>query len=248
MARKYIFFVILLVVIAFFTQVSWVKPIVRSIFIFPAKVIKITADGTNNFFSFLYHAKTADEENLLLRKENAELKAQNALYRAKISQIEKLQSYGVSYRTLLCSVIARDPGNWFKTLVIDKGENDGVKDNMTVFLPQGVIGRTIQTQKTSSGVLLAIDKASNISVLVNQSREFGIAEGAGEKISMKFFTRDIKAKEGDEVLTSGLGGTFPKGLMLGRIKEIKKNGIVAQAVIEPSVDFNKIEEVFVLTK
>jgi len=248
MARKYILFIVFLVSLALFTQVSWVKPIVKTIFFFPVKTIKIAVNGTNNFFAFLYHAKMADEENLLLKKENTELKAQNTLYRAKIAQAERLQSYDVSYRTLLCSVVARDPGNWFKTLVIDKGMNDGVMDNMTVFLPHGVVGRTMQTQKTSSSVLLAIDKASNISVLVARSREFGIAEGAGGMISLKFFTRDIQAQEGDEVITSGVGGTFPKGLKIGRIKEIKKNGIVAQAVIEPSVEFNKIEEVFIFIK
>ena len=248
MARRYILLGVFFVVFAFFIQLPWVKPAVKTIFIFPAKAVRTVVKSTGNFFSFLYHIKFADEENAVLKKENTELKLQNILYRARITELERFKAYQVPYRAVLCAVIARDPGNWFKTLVINKGEDDGIANNMSVFMTDGIVGRTMDVQKKTCSVLLAIDKGSKISAFADPTREFGIVEGSGEIMLMNFFTNDIKAKPGDQVFSSGLGGTFPKGLVLGRIKEIRKKGLVAQAIIQPSVDFNKIEDVFVLAK
>jgi len=249
MMRRYLILSLLLIFAGFFFQLPVMKNTTRAVFLFPSKVIHVTLNGIGGFFSFLYHAKYVDEENRLLREQLNEIETRNSLYRAKISELERLKKYeSLSPGLLLSNVIARDPGNWFKTIFIDKGEGSGVRQNMVVLLHNGVVGRIIEVNPKYSTVLLAVDRGSKIAAIVRETRELGVVEGMDDFILMSFFFRDIQAKPGDTVLTSGLGGTFPKGLTLGKITQVKKVGLVAKADIEPAVDFNKLEEALILLK
>ncbi|OIN97341.1 rod shape-determining protein MreC [Candidatus Desantisbacteria bacterium CG1_02_38_46] len=247
--RRYLILSSILVFVGFFLQLPGIRNATRTAFLFPSKVIQGTLNGLGGFFSFLYHAKQVEEENRFLKEQLNEVETQNSLYRAKISELERLRKYeSLSSNLFLSKVIARDPGNWFKTLFIDKGEESGVTLNMVALLPDGVVGRIIEVSPKCSTVLLAVDRGSKIAAIVRETREFGVVEGMESFIQMSFFNRDIQVKPGDTVLTSGLGGTFPKGLILGKITQVKKGGLVPKADIEPAVDFNKLEEVFILLK
>lgn len=245
--RRYLILVLIIAFAGFFLQLPRMKNTTKTVFLFPSKVIHGTLNGIGDFFSFLRHAKKVDEENFTLHEQLLVSEAQNSLFRARISEMERMRKYeSLPSRFLLSNVIARDPSNWFKAVCIDKGENSGVSINMVALLPDGVVGRTIEVSPSSSTVLLAIDRGSKIAAIVRETRELGVAEGTENFILMNFFTRDIQAKPGDTVLTSGLGGTFPKGLVLGKITGVGKAGLVAKADIESAVDFNKLEEMLIL--
>lgn len=221
----------------------------KAVFLFPSKVIRSTINAIGGLFSFIHNLNNVNEENKSLKEQLDELRAQNSLYMAKIHEMERLKKYEpLSSRFLFSNVIARDPGNWFKTVFIDKGRDDGVEVNMVALLPGGVVGRIIEVAPKYSSVLLAVDRGSKIAAIVKETRELGFVEGMEEYLSMSFFSRDIQAKPGDTVLTSGLGGTFPKGLAIGKITQVKKGGLIARASIEPEVNFNTLEEVLVLLK
>lgn len=247
--RRYLILGLLLILAGFFLQLPTIKPVVKIVFLFPCQVIQRTVNGIGDFFSFLYQAKYLSEENKLLRKQLNEAETQNSIYLAKISELERLRKYeSASSNLLLSNVIAREPSNWFKTLIIDKGSESGIRVNMPVILPEGIVGRIIEVNKGFSTVLLAVDNGSKIAAIVAETRELGIVEGMDKFLLISFFSNKIDAKPEDTVLTSGLGGVFPKGLTLGKITDVKKDGLVAKAEVQPAVNFNKIEEVLILIK
>jgi len=249
MVRKYLLLSLIFILVIFFLQLHGVRNATKLAFLFPSKIIYRTVNGIGGFFSFLYNAKYIYEENSLLKKKLMEVEVQDSLFRAKISEMERLGKYkSLPSNFLLSDIIGRDPGNWFKTAFIDRGEESGIRPNMVALLPNGVVGRVIEVTPKYSTVLLAIDRGSKIAAIVRETREPGIVEGMESSILMSFFKRDIQAKPGDIIITSGLGGTFPKGLTIGKITQVGKEGLVATADIEPAVDFNKLEEVLVLIR
>jgi len=151
--------------------------------------------------------------------------------------------------TVLARVIGEEPTNIFNTILIDKGERDHLNKGMAVVTAGGVVGQIIRVASTNSQVLLITDNNSSIDVLIERSRAKGILTGwRGEICQIKFLGRTEDVTVGDSVITSGLGGVFPKGLDVGVIKEVDKKGwgVFQSAYVYPSVDFGKLEEVLVV--
>jgi rod shape-determining protein MreC len=146
-------------------------------------------------------------------------------------------------------VIGQDPSSWFKSVTIDKGERDGVKKGMAVISPAGVIGQVLKTAPHYTTVLLITDYNSAVDSIVQRTRAKAIVEGKGEnRCQLKYLLRTEEVAVGDVVVTSGLAGNFPKGLMVGEIKKVDKkgHGVFQYAELAPSVDLAKLEEVFVI--
>ncbi|OGP66144.1 MAG: rod shape-determining protein MreC, partial [Deltaproteobacteria bacterium RBG_13_47_9] len=146
-------------------------------------------------------------------------------------------------------VIGQDPSSWFKSVTIDKGERDGVKQGMAVVSPIGIIGRILKTAPHYATVLLITDYNSAVDSIVQRTRAKAIVEGKGEnRCQLKYLLRTEEVAIGDAVVTSGLGGNFPKGLMVGEVKKVDKkgHGVFQYAELVPSVDFAQLEEVFVI--
>ena len=145
-------------------------------------------------------------------------------------------------------VIAVDASSWFRTVTIDKGLNDGLRDGLAVVVAEGVVGRTIKCSRRTSRVLLANDAASEISALIQHNRTRGVARGKGDTITLNYALRRKDVKTGDAVITAGTGGIFPKGLPIGKISNVIKHdyGMFQTLEITPSVDFSRLEEVLVI--
>jgi rod shape-determining protein MreC len=196
-----------------------------------------------------------------LEKENRMLKQKVAGLQAETHQIKEMRLANDRLRHLLqfreknsssmigAEVIGQDPSSWFKSVTIDKGERDGVKRGMAVVSPTGIIGQILKTAPHYATVLLITDYNSAIDSIVQRTRAKAIVEGKGEnRCQLKYLLRTEEVAVGDTVVTSGLGGNFPKGLMVGEIKKVDKkgHGIFQHAELVPSVDFTQIEEVFVI--
>jgi len=150
---------------------------------------------------------------------------------------------------VLARVIAEDVSSWFKTILIDKGSKEGIKRRMAVVIPEGIVGQIIETSKTTSRVLLIIDNNSAIDTRVQRTRAKGILQGRGENICyLKYFSLSADIEIGDKIVSSGLGGVFPQGLLVGEIFliEKKKAGLFQYVEVIPSVNFAKLEEMFVV--
>lgn len=148
-------------------------------------------------------------------------------------------------------VAGRSASTWFRTLVLDKGSDDGVRENCPVVTAEGVVGRVYQVAPTASRVLLLTDTSSAVDALVQTTRSEVIVEGRlGARCRMLYLARADAAKPGDRVVTSGLGDVFPKGLLVGEIASVEsaKGGVFRAAELRPSVDFASLEEVFVVLR
>ena len=213
-------------------------------------VIK-TVQGTFQQYIFLVNL---EKENRALKKKIAELQEENhrikemKLANERLRQLLQFREKN-SPSMIGAEVIGQDPSSWFKSISIDKGERDGVKKGMAVVSPAGVIGQVLKTAPHYATVLLITDYNSAIDSIVQRTRAKAIVEGKGEnRCRLKYLLRAEEAAVGDVVVTSGLGGNFPKGLMVGEIKKVDKkgHGVFQYAELVPSADMTQLEEVFVI--
>jgi len=209
--------------------------------------------GTFQRYIFLVNL---EKENRVLREKIARLQEENRrtseirLANERLRHL--LQFRENNFPSMIgAEVIGRDPSFWFKSVMIDKGESDGVKKGMAVISPAGVIGQVLKIAPHYATVLLITDYNSAVDCIVERSRAKAIIEGKGEnRCQMKYLLRAEDVAVGDVVVTSGLGGNFPKGLMVGEVKKVDKkgHGVFQYAELVPSVDMTRLEEVFVVVE
>jgi len=177
-------------------------------------------------------------------------------YRLENERLKKMlgyQSSVVSYAyspVTVAAVISRDPGNWFDTINLGKGSGQGIRVNMAVMTPEGLVGRIIKVSQNTAQVLLITDPRSAVSGLIQQTRSPGLVEGTGGGaggLRMINIPYDAVIRPNQVVVTSGVGSFFPKGLPVGKIKDAGRDpsGLFYTAIIQPFVDFNRLEEVYV---
>ena len=147
-------------------------------------------------------------------------------------------------------VIGKDASGIFESFTLDRGETDGIKPGMAVVCAEGVVGRIAQSTPHAARVLLISDHNSGVDAIVQRTRARGIVEGAVSRTcSMKYIKRGEEIDVNDVVVTSGLDGIFPKGVLIGRVSGVTRKdfGLFQVAEVAPAVDFSRLEEVLVLT-
>ncbi len=154
-------------------------------------------------------------------------------------------------RFLAAEVIGKDPSPWFNNVIIDKGGADGITKGMPVVIPEGIVGIVTEITPRYSKVLLIIDANSSVDALVKRTRARGVIKGkAGRRRQcfLDYALRKHDIEEGDLVVSSGLGGTFPKGLRVGVISKVSRldSGTFQNVKVIPHVDFERLEEVLIL--
>jgi len=232
----------------------------RNTFAFAQEGITSIKVGIGGFFVCFADRERLAEEKSQLTREIVALKTK--LYHlseeeAENRRLRDLLEYKKETKDLydftLAKVIARDPGSWYKTLVLNRGHRDGLSKNMAVVTPDGLIGIIDRTTAYTSEVLLIIDAESAVGAKILENRvTTGIASGIGRADYMKMIhlPHDAPLEKGQTIVSSGLGGLYPEGLLIGTVSEIKiePNGLIKSAFLEPAADFNSIEEVFVITQ
>ena len=195
------------------------------------------------------------EENVRLRAELQKFKAINNEYREAVAtnvRLTKLLGLKKSLPppTLTARIIGKDPSLWFKTVIIDRGSSDGVKQGMPVVTVEGIVGQIMSASPHYAKVLLASDPNSAIDVLVQNTRAQGIIKGNGTDYQLHYVLRNWKITQGDAIVTSGLGGVFPKGLQVGTVTKVteSRRGMFQQIDIKPSVDFLQLEHLIIIMK
>ncbi|MCE5258864.1 MAG: rod shape-determining protein MreC [Chloroflexi bacterium] len=195
------------------------------------------------------------EENETLRKENSELRNQIILLQEAQLENEILRkelsfkSSVPSYQLLSAEVIGRDPSEFFKYLIIDRGKDDGVRVGLPVITADGLVGRISEVGPVSSKVMLVTDSSSSVSTLVQRSRATGMTQGyPGQGLIMRYIPQSASVEVGDIVLTSGLGGGFPMRLVVGQVAEVTEQDVAMfkDARVIPAVNFTSLESVMVM--
>ncbi len=181
-----------------------------------------------------------------------ELEVENQQLRELLRFRQLNPYYDFSGGQVIARVISQEPLNYLATLTIDLGAEHGIKPGMPVVTERGLVGRIHQVSPRSSTVLLITDPSSGVQARVKRenSRAVGVVKGrAGALPVMDYIPQDADISVGDEVITSGLGGNFPKNLVIGQIIEVKQRDfeMFQQAVVRPTVNFDRLEFVLVIT-
>lgn len=191
-----------------------------------------------------------------VRQENVRLKTllvayeeELAKYRESYATYLRLQEelsfrQATDFPPLTARVIGRDPAFWFHTIIVDRGETDGVMEGMVALTAQGVVGQVIQVSSNYSKILLAIAPSSAIDVLIQKNRVRGILKGAGQDgYVLHYVLKNADVGQGDHVVTAGIGGLFSSGIPVGVVSEVQrqKRGMFLEIAVEPTVDFQRLE-------
>jgi rod shape-determining protein MreC len=164
-----------------------------------------------------------------------------------LEQLLALRTEAVDLETVAANVIAGGASPDFRTITVDKGTGDGLRPDMAVIAPDGVVGRIITPSARAAKVQLLIDRNAAAGALVERSRAQGVAEGTGGDLRLNYVSGTADVQVGDTVVTSGIDGIYPKGFIVGQIQSIKRGaGVFDAIVLRPAVDFSSIEAVLVV--
>jgi rod shape-determining protein MreC len=212
-------------------------------------MIAHTQDTWQNYFAL----QQVREDNERLKLEVARLEVTLQRERAQAEQSRTLQQLlefksTVSFATTGAAVIAGGASPDFRTMTIDKGTNDGLRPDMAVISPAGVVGRVIMPSGRASKVQLLIDRNAAAGALVERSRAQGVVEGTGtETLRMNYVSDLADIKVGDRVVSSGIDGIYPKGFVIGQVQSIERgSGEFSSIEVRPAVDFSSLEAVLVV--
>ncbi len=214
--------------------------------------------GTIRFCRDIWHhyfyLVGASMENDALQHMLAEARHRDHLYEEierSNTRLRSLLSFQKATRqeVLAAEVIGQNPSPWYRTVVIDKGDDDGVRKGMPVVVHEGIVGQVMSTGAGYAKVLLITDQNNAVDALVERSRARGIVSGNPDGICyFRYVLRKSDVKAGDLLISSGLDGVFPKGLRIGSVSSVvrRTSGIFQDVTVTPYVDFEKLEEVLVL--
>lgn len=198
------------------------------------KELKETIDKLNN----------ERTDYLRLKSENEDLK--NVLKMKE--QLSEFEFEGAD-------VIAKDTGSLFNIFLSDKGSTSGIGYNMPVITSKGLVGKVVQAQPFSSKIISIIEDGSAVSAIVSKSRDLVVVKGEA-KLSkeglckLEYIPEDLDLSQGDKIETSGMGGIYPKGIIIGTVKEVRtgESDLDRYAIIEPAADLRRLSQVVILKK
>ncbi|MGK5091819.1 rod shape-determining protein MreC [Deltaproteobacteria bacterium TL4] len=219
-----------------------------------ALVHQVLSSTTNVANSYFYLVQL-HEENENLKKQLASLQEEVDQYIEESIQYHRLQiqlEFAVQNpdKKIFAEVIGESIDNFHKTLFINRGSHHGIQRNFAVILKEGVVGRIQSVTPFQSTVQLILDHRSRFPAIIQRTRKKGIIYGTQNGIELRQLHLRSDIKVGDRVVTNGLSGLFPKGLLIGIVSEIhhEEYELFQTAYLTPIVDFNKIEGVFVILK
>ncbi len=185
-------------------------------------------------------------ENVRLK----EIESENETLRRLLNFTQANPTHSYKAAEVKGRVIGRDPSNFLSYLIIDLGSQQGIEKGMPVVAERGLVGRITDVGSNWAKVMLIIDPSSSVNALIQSSRATGVVEGhVGGSLVMKYIPQGETVNVNDIVLTSGLGGNFPKKLIIGQVTTVQQRDIemFQEAHIRPTVDFNNLEIVLVIT-
>lgn len=186
----------------------------------------------------------------VLQRENEELREIQSEYQLLQDLFNRARERP-EFERLTAAVIGYDTSPLFRSIIIDKGVEDGVFVGMPVESARGLVGQVYRTTNHSAMVMLITDNISSIPARLGSSRATGIVRGGGlgGSMTMDWISQESQIEPGEVVLTSGLGGKFPQDMVIGRVvqQERQEAELFQQAIVQPAVDFDSLEMVFVVT-
>ncbi|WP_080956748.1 rod shape-determining protein MreC [Brachyspira hyodysenteriae] len=238
----------------------------QSIYALGVYPIQSATKSVSRAFVYLYTSITdiftLQSQAQILRDRIAELSGAALEYEQLSAENERLRGllneaptdeYPLEY----AEIVSKDPQNFYTTIVINKGSAHGIVVGMPVISYQngykGLVGKVVEVRRYNSRILSLVDQRSQISVMLESSRTTGIMVGQSPKSTqthLQYIDLQMDVEEGERVVTSGMGGVFPKGILVGTIFKVEKKnyGLFHDLYVEPAVNFSTLENVYVIKK
>ncbi len=217
------------------------------------KFVELVGGVTSNVWDHYIALVHVREENDRLRAEIDRLKRELADNREAANTavfLRRLLKFRdtIQPTPITAAIIGRDPSLFSATLVVDRGSTDEVFLGMPVVTADGVVGQVVEVTPRVSKILLAIDPNSAIDVLDQRSRVQGILKGDGRGYVLEYVLKNADVQEGDTIVTAGMNGLFPKGLVVGTVSRVVQGqrGMFQHIRVTPSVDFRRLETVLLI--
>ena len=209
----------------------------------------------SGFENYIYLWNTRRDHQVMIEENRrllGKIAALNEMQQENV-RLRKLLDFTSTHQlqTVIARVIAKDVSSEFRAIRINRGESSGIRKNMAVITDEGVVGRVLRTTKRTADVVTILDLLSAVDSIVERSRARGIVEGMTDEVcQLKFVIRTDDIEPGDVLITSGLGGIFPKGIPVGTVSKANRKtyGISQEVEVRPSVDFSRLEEVMIVTQ
>lgn len=230
----------------------------------PAEVgISTLVGSIGDFFDTLRNIGQLQQENETLRQQIdnltlvnvqlTELEKENERLRELLGFKEENPNYLLQVAEIVAQeepaeVVGQEVSNLIQAVRINQGEEAGVLPGMSVVTARGLVGRVVESGQGWAKVLLITDESSRITAIVQQGRAGGVIEGTRDGLVMRYIPHEQRVEPNDVVLTAGLGGYFPKGLVVGVVESVERSDINPwqEAVIRPTIDFSQLEYLFVI--
>ena len=219
------------------------------------RVVTSTLDNVVGLWSGYVGLRDVQEENVELSREIADLRFELQKERALAQQTRSLERLlqlrqTVALATLSARVIATDATPYFRTLTIDRGRRDGVRPDLAVIAPDGIVGRVVGAPgPRAAQVQLLVDRNAAAGALIERTRASGVVVGTDDSdlLQMEYVSNLEDVQVGDEIVTSGIDGIYPKGFRIGVVTDVADGiGLYQSITVAPIVEFSQIEDVLVV--
>ena len=233
---------------------SWLSGVLIEIAAPIQKVIKAPVDFLGETWTDYVALVDVRGENEALRARVAALEEENLQFREALvasGNLERIVQMRENFEVPLLpsEVVGQDVFPWFRSILLDRGRSHEVLSGMPVVSDHGVVGLVTATSPHASRAMMLLDRQSAVDAIVQRSRARGIVRGrGGEALEFVFMVRGDDVQPGDVVITSGVGGVYPKGLRIGTIVAVQteEKRLLHTGSVQPSVDFGRLEQVFIM--
>jgi len=238
-------------------ELSWWSSALLGLGVPLQQVLAMPFEAAGEFWGRYMALVGVGERNRELEGVVAQLKDENLQLReallagGRLEQINRMRD-DFEVPMLPAEIVAVDVSSWFRSVLLGRGRAHGIAAGMPVISEDGLVGVVTTTAPGAAKVKLLLDRQSAADGVVQRSRLRGVVRGgrSGEQLAFEFVARGGDLALGDEIISSGLGGIYPKGLRIGRVVALPEAGpqLLARATLEPAVDFSKLEQVFVMLR
>ncbi|HEX9815235.1 MAG TPA: rod shape-determining protein MreC [Myxococcota bacterium] len=220
------------------------------------KMIAFPFDLTRNAWRHYVSLLDASDTNEGLRARLAAVEEENLQLREALiasGRLARIAETRADFEVpmLPSELVGVDPSPWFRSVLIDRGREQGVRSGMPIISEHGLVGLVTATSTRAAKAMLVLDRQSAIDGIIQRSRSQGIVRGRGtSELDFEFVIRGSDVRIGDVVITSGLGGVYPKGIRIAEVVSVSDPGsaLMQTAKLVPAVDFGRLEQVFVMLR
>jgi rod shape-determining protein MreC len=232
----------------------WWQALLLEVTVPVQKVLLSPVDAASSAWDRYVDLVGVQDENGRLQERVRELEEANLQFREALVASGHLQRIAAmrddfEVEMLPAEIVGLDISPWFRSVLIDRGHAYGVRSGSPVLTDQGVVGLVTAASPSAARAMLLLDRQSAIDGVVQRSRARGVVRGRGTgELEFEFVVRGSDVREGDVVITSGMGGVYPKGLRIGVVRSLADPGgrLLQTAVLVPAVDFGRLEQAFVM--